>query len=364
MKLSRLAHLRARIMRTIGPRLVRTSAFRPRLIGWRARPVDGNICDESLAIIMGVGDLIGATPEISGSSPAQARAQMAESSLMVEDEVCPDVLVEDLTLEHEGARVPARKYVPKSLPKGSPGVVYYHGGGFVLGDLDTHDRYCQVLARDASVRVIAVDYRLAPENPFPAAVDDATLAFRCVARNAAKFDMDPARLAVAGDSAGGNLSAVVARKTRQDTIRPALQVLIYPAVDALRSMKSHKTFAQGWLLTAEGMEWFYHNYVGDDPAARGQVDVSPLLTDDFDGLPPALVYTAGFDPLRDEGMAYAERLEKAGIPVKQHCFLSLTHGFASMGGLCQGAREAALHISRDVERALREGLPARTEKAA
>lgn len=350
-------------MRALGPRLVRSPLLRSRLIGWRARPIEGNVCDESLAVLMGIGDLIGAT-DIAGGSPEQGRLTMAESQLMIEDDACPDVHVQDLVLEQGGARVPARKYVPRGLSKPSPGIVYYHGGGFVLGDLDTHDRHCQHLARDASARVIAVDYRLAPENPFPAAVDDATLAFRCVARRANDFDMDPTRLAVMGDSAGGNLAAVVARKTRNDTQRPALQVLVYPAVDGSCAMKSHKTFGQGWLLTTESMEWFYHHYVGDDPAARRQVDVSPLFADDFGGLPPALVYTAGFDPLRDEGMAYAERLEKSGITVRQHCFGSLTHGFAAMGGLCAAAREAAQHISRDVGRALREGLSARTENAA
>jgi len=242
--------------------------------------------------------------------------------------------------------------------------VDYTGGGFALGDLDTHDRYCQHLARDASVRVIAIDYRLAPENPFPAAIEDAVRAFRCVARRAKEFDMDPKRLALMGDSAGGNLSAVVAHKTKEDAIKPALQVLIYPAVDARCNTKSHQLFGKGWVLTAENIEQFYHWYVGDDPAARQQPDVSPLNAKDFQGLPPALVYTAGFDPLRDEGMAYAERLEKEGIPTRQHCFRTLTHGFVSMGGLNPTARDAAVHIAHDVKNALREGLSTRTDAAA
>jgi acetyl esterase len=321
--------------------------------------VDGNVCDEVLAALMGVGDRIGAT-EMGGQTPAIARAQMAESSILVEDDACPDVSVRNLVLEQDGFRIPARMYTPAGLSANSPGIVYYHGGGFVMGDLDTHDRYCQHLARDASARAIAIDYRLAPENPFPAAADDGVRAFRCVVRRAKEFMMNPARLAVMGDSAGGNLSAVVAHKTKNDDVKPALQALVYPAVDGSCSMKSHQLFGKGWILTAENIEWFYHCYAGDDPMARKQPGVSPLFADDFAGLPPALVYTAGFDPLRDEGIAYAERLEKAGIATRHHCFRTLTHGFASMGGLCPTARDAAQLMARDVGRALREGILAPT----
>ena len=355
MQLSRLARLRVRFMRALGPRLLRAPVLRPRLVGWRAQPIDGHVCDEDLAALMGVGDIIGAT-NMGGQAPAIARAQMAESSLMVEDDACPDVSVTNLVLEQDGLRIPARSYVPAGLATNSPGIVYYHGGGFVVGDLDTHDRHCQHLARDAEARVIAVDYRLAPENPFPAAIEDGVSAFRCVVRRAKEFGMDATRIAVMGDSAGGNLSAIIAHKTKGDATKPALQVLVYPAVDGSCSMKSHRTLGEGWLLTTKNMEWFYHSYVGDDPVARKQPDVSPLFADDFQSLPPALVYTAGFDPLRDEGKAYAERLEKEGIPTRYHCFNAMTHGFASMGGLCPAAREAALHMARDVRRALREGL--------
>ncbi len=363
MPLSPLVRLRVRVTRAIGARLLRSPGLRTRLIGWRAHPVDENVCDEVLAAIMGVGDRIGAT-NLGGKAPEIARAEMAESSCLIEDEACPDVSVKNLVLEQDGLRIPARMYTPTGLATHSPGIVYFHGGGFVLGDLDTHDRHCQHLARDASARVIAIDYRLAPENPFPAALEDGVRAFRCVARRAKEFMMDPARIAVMGDSAGGNLAAVVSHKTKGDAIKPALHALVYPAVDGSCSMKSQKTFGVGWLLTAENMEWFYHCYVGDDLAARKQPDVSPLFAEDFQGLPPALIYTAGFDPLRDEGIAYAERLEKAGIPTRHHCFRSLTHGFASMGGLCPAAREAALHIARDVGRALREGISASADAAA
>ncbi|HRI65999.1 MAG TPA: alpha/beta hydrolase, partial [Polyangium sp.] len=205
-------------------------------------------------------------------------------------------------------------------------------------------------------RVISIDYRLAPEHPFPAGVEDGVRAFRCVARRAREFDIDPTRIAVMGDSAGGNLSAVVAHKTKGDSLRPALQVLIYPAVDGSCAMKSQQTFGEGWILTSSKIEWFYHVYVGDDQAVRLQPDVSPLFAENFQGLPPALVYTAGFDPLRDEGMAYAARLEKEGIPVRHHCFTSLTHGFAAMGPVCPTAQDAARQMAHEVSRALYDGF--------
>lgn len=355
MPLSSLARFRVQIMRKLAPRLLRAQALRSRLVGWRAQPIDGNVCDEDLAVLLGFGDMVGAS-KLDSRIPEKARAEMAESAMMVEEEACPDVRVQDRVLLADDTRIPARLYVPAGVAPNSPGIVYYHGGGFALGDLDTHDRYCQHLARDAAARVIAIDYRLAPENPFPAAIEDGVRAFRCVARRAKEFDMDPARIAVMGDSAGGNLSAVIAQKTKGDSIRPALQVLVYPAVDGSRSMKSHQTFGEGWLLTTAKMEWFYHVYVGDDLAERRQPDVSPLFAENFQGLPPALVYTAGFDPLRDEGIAYAERLEKEGIPARHHCFGSLTHGFAAMGPVCPTARDAARQIAHEVSRALYDGF--------
>lgn len=359
MQLSFLARARGQLMRQYGPRILQTPAFRERLLGWRGKPVDGQMCDEQLALLLGLGDIIGATKQAS-RDPATARAEMAESSMMVEDEPCPDVRVRDRVLMNGDARLHARFYEPLNLAPNSPGIVYFHGGGFVLGDLDSHDRTCQHLARNASARLIAVDYRLAPENPYPAAAEDGVAAFRCVARRAREFNMDPTRLAVMGDSAGGNLSAVTAHKTKSDAIRPALQVLIYPAVDGTCSMQSHKLFANGWVLTADQIEWFYHCYAGDELAARKRPEVSPLFETNFSDLPPALVYTAGFDPLRDEGIVYAQRLEEAKTPVRHHCFRSLIHGFVSMGGVCTAAREATRQIASEVREAFDGGLLSRT----
>ena len=224
MQLSSLARMRVQVMRKISAPLLRSPSLRSRLIGWRAQPIDGNSCDEDLAVLLGFGDIVGAS-KLDSRIPEQARAEMAESAMMVEDDACPDVRQQDRILLVDDHRIPARFYVPSGVAPHSPGIVFYHGGGFALGDLDTHDRYCQHLARDAAVRVISIDYRLAPEHPFPAGIEDGVNAFRCVARRAREFDMDPSRIAVMGDSAGGNLSAVVAHRTKNDTLRPALQAL-------------------------------------------------------------------------------------------------------------------------------------------
>lgn len=363
MQPSFLARSRAQLMRQFGPRILQTTTFRERLLGWRAKPVDGQLCDEQLAMLLGLDDIIGATAERS-HDPVIARAQMLESTMMVEDEPCEDVRVCDRILMNGEQRLHARLYEPRGLAPNSPAIVYYHGGGFVLGDLNSHDRTCQHIARDAEARLIAIDYRLAPENMYPSAAEDGVAAFRCVARRAKEFDMDPSRIAVMGDSAGGNLSAVVAHKTKEDAIRPALQVLIYPAVDGTCAMESHKLFADGWVLTADEIDWFYRSYVGEEFAARKRPDVSPLFEADFSGLPPALVYTAGFDPLRDEGIAYAKRLEESAIPVRHHCFRSLIHGFASMGGVCTAAREATRRIAHEVRNAFAHGLSKETPSAS
>ncbi len=161
---------------------------------------------------------------------------------------------------------------------------------------------------------------------------------------------------MAGDSAGGNLSAAVARRTRDDAVRPRLQALIYPATDATCEMESHRTYAEGWFLTKGMMDWYYDHYLGKARAAMRDPDVSPLLAERVDGLCPALVYVAGFDPLRDEGRAYAERLNAAGVAARAHCFDTLIHGFAMMGNFCREARDASRRMAREIGDALRDGV--------
>jgi acetyl esterase len=209
-----------------------------------------------------------------------------------------------------------------------------------VGDLDTHDAVCRWLASAAGAGVLAVDYRRAPEDRFPAAVDDALAAFRAAVAQADALGADSARVAVAGDSAGGNLAAVVAQlATRDGGPRPAGQLLIYPVTDLSRKHPSYRLFADGFFLTEREMDWYRAHYLPDDAAARDP-RASPLLAEDLRGLPPAMVLTAGFDVLRDEGEAYARRLADAGVPVRLSRRPGLIHGFAHAAAVSRPAQAA------------------------
>ena len=241
----------------------------------------------------------------------------------------------------------ARLYVPEeTLRDGAVGplIVYYHGGGWVVGDLDTHDQPCRLLAKTSGARVLSVDYRLAPEHRFPAPVDDALAAFRDAVANADALGADPARIAVAGDSAGGHLAAVTAQQAAAGGgPAPAFQLLIYPVTDLVDVAQSRLTFAEGFLLTKESMDWYEEQLLGPD-GDRRDPRVSPLLAADLAGTAPALVVTAGFDPLRDEGEAYAARLRAAGVRTIARRHDGYIHGFAHMlvGGT--GPREAVAEM--------------------
>lgn len=245
------------------------------------------------------------------------------------------------------AGLPARLYTPT---RGSGGLlVFFHGGGFVFGGLDSHDGACRVLAERSGARVLAVDYRLAPEHPFPAAYDDAVAAYRWVVEHADELEADASRLAVGGDSAGGNLAAGVAIEAARQGWPLALQVLVYPATDAQRETASAELFAEGFYLTTAFMDLANASYVRDhgrDPR------VSPAYADLPTGLAPAYVATAGFDPLRDEGEAYAQRLAQAGVPVELRRFGDQIHGFLNVVGVGRTARAATAEVAD----ALRRGL--------
>jgi acetyl esterase len=241
--------------------------------------------------------------------------------------------------------LPARHYAPPP-GGGSELIVFFHGGGFVFGDLDTHDGLCRMLAAHVGVHVLAVDYRLAPEHPFPAAAEDAHAALRWARANAAALGADPARVAVAGDSAGGNLAAVACQAARAaGEPQPALQLLIYPVTRFGSSYPSRELFGDGFFLTNSRMEWFDSHYLGGDPQRALDPRASPLLSDGLAGLAPAIVATAAFDPLRDEGEAYAEALRDAGVPVLTRRFDGLIHGFVSAAGVSRDAREAVLELA-------------------
>lgn len=248
--------------------------------------------------------------------------------------------VEDRKIPIPGGPMPVRIYTPSSGGR-LPVLVFFHGGGWVLGDLETHDAPCRTLANAAGCMVVAVDYRLAPEHKFPAAAEDCYAATKWVVLNAATLGGDPTRIAVGGDSAGGNLAAAVTLMAR-DRGAPSFtyQVLVYPVTDYAFTSASYRENADGYLLTTDLMQWFWHHYLptegdGQNPYA------SPLRdTREAEKLPPALVITAEFDPLRDEGEAYAARLRKAGVPVVLTRYNGMIHGFFSLGTVLEQGKKA------------------------
>jgi acetyl esterase len=270
-------------------------------------------------------------------------------------------MVRDLMADGPQGPIPLRLYRPTGVPEATalPALVFFHGGGWVIGDLDTHDVLCRQLTAESGASVVAVDYRLAPEHKFPAAVDDAWAATRWVAAHAAELGIDGTQLAVGGDSAGGNLAAVVAILARESGgPSMALQVLIYPATDLAEESPSYADFADGFMLTRQTMRWFNTHYLNGNQDALDW-RASPLRAVSLAGLPPALVVTAGFDPLRDEGDAYARKLRAAGVRVDAICYGGMIHGFVPMGRLIETGNRAVSHIGATLRQAFQPTSRAR-----
>jgi acetyl esterase len=275
--------------------------------------------------------------------PAEARRRRRRLSAVYAGKPTPVGAFADVDL---GGGLRARHYAPAEPGDPHPLLVYYHGGGFTYGDLETHDGVCRILCRHAGAHVLAVDYRLAPEHPFPAAVEDARAALRWAFAHAADLGADPRRVGVAGDSAGGNLAAVVSQLAARDGgPAPMLQLLIYPATDFSRRRRSRELFGEGFLLTHSEMDWFETNYLGAERAQARDPRASPLLAEDLSGLAPAYVVTAAFDPLRDEGEEYAAALGRAGTPVTLRRFPGFIHAFIAGAGVSRNARDALIEIA-------------------
>lgn len=273
-------------------------------------------------------------PTLREAGVEQGRQQM-QTLAMLEGDPVDVARVEPLTL---AGTVPARLYA--ATTEGPlPVVVWYHGGGFVIGDLETADRICRKLALGTGALVISVDYALAPERPFPAGPDDCFAALRWIVDNASTLGGDPSRVAVAGDSAGANMAAVTAIQARDEGIDLRYQLLVYPVTDCTMTSPSITENAEGYLLTADSMDWFIGHYLSGGADAKDP-RVSPLYADDVRGLAPALVITAEFDPLRDEGEAYAERLKEAGNAVEHIRFDGQIHGFFPLGAIIPAANDA------------------------
>ncbi len=248
--------------------------------------------------------------------------------------------VENREIAGPGGNIPIRIYTPEGMSP-FPVLVYFHGGGWVLGNLETHDHICRALTNAAGCITVAVDYRLAPEHKYPAAVEDCYAATLWASTSAATFNGDSRRIAVGGDSAGGNLAGVVALLARDLGVPPLVyQLLVYPVTDHYQSDKpSYRENAEGYLLTADAMRWFWDHYLSDESAAK-HPHASPLQAKDLGNLPPALVITAEFDPLRDEGELYAARLRDSGVAVTSTRYNGMIHGFFSMAAVIDQGKQA------------------------
>src|SRR6266849_139936 len=305
--------------------------------------IDGQQLDPQLQLLRSI-RLRHNVPGLVEPTVDAGRARYRRESLAFRGPVTRVARVHDLEIAVASGPLRARHYAPDEGSE-APLTVYFHGGGFVIGDLDTHDEPCRILSRYAGIHVLSVEYRLAPEHPFPAALDDAMAALAWAQANATTLGADANSVSIGGDSAGANLSAVVSRLTSRES-PPRAQLLIYPPTDGITPRRSYELFGEGFFLSTRDRVAFGRHYAGKvklDPDARR----SPLRASDLSKLPPALVVTAGFDILRDEGEAYAQALAAAGTVTRQQHYPSLGHGFIHLTGVCPAARDATVRIARE-----------------
>jgi acetyl esterase/lipase len=314
-----------------------------RLLAGRSVTIDGNTLDTTLQLMLSAQRAFGINGLVVDDDPAASRAQTREITRAFRGPQI-HVGVADLSIPGPAGPMRARHYRPATA-EAAPLLVFYHGGGFMIGDLDTHDALCRLTCRDADIHVLSIDYRLAPEHPAPAGVDDAYAAFRWACEHAGDLGAIPGKIAVGGDSAGGNLATVVSRLARDDGgSLPALQWLLYPITDLTAQTRSLTLFAAGFVLTKHDMDWFHAQYLSGSDVDPTDPRVSPLLADSLARLPPALIATAGFDPLRDEGEQYAAALQAAGTAVDLRSMGSLTHAFGNFFQLGGGSAVATTEL--------------------
>jgi acetyl esterase/lipase len=313
------------------------------LAGGRSVTIDGNTLDPALRLMLTGQRALGINGLSVDDDPARSRTQMRHLCQALGGPPI-HIGVSDVSIPGPAGDIAARHYRPAN-PEPAPLLVFLHGGGWVIGDLDTYDALCRLTCRDADIHVLAIDYRLAPEHPAPAGLDDAYAAYRWAEQHAADLGAIPGKVAIGGDSAGGNLAAVVSQLVRAEGgPAPVLQWLIYPRTDFTAHTRSLTLFADGFLLTKHDIDWFEATYLGESGIEPTDPRVSPLLADSLAGLPPALITVAGFDPLRDEGERYAEALRAAGNEVDFRSMRSLTHGFANLFPLGGGSAVATTEL--------------------
>lgn len=317
-----------------------------RLAGPEAIVRDGRVLNRSVQALLALGQMTGrGRPQLEVAAARKTLKQLGRLGMPT----ITSVHAVDRRIAASSGELPIRVYRRFGAAAAPPAIVYLHGGGWVTGDLDTHDGSCRLLAKVTGCVVVAVDYRLAPEHPFPAALDDALAAYQWTHQHPRELSIAPGRVGVMGDSAGGNLSAALALEAKQRGLpQPVAQGLIYPAVDVNFGFPSHTSVGTGFGLDRAALDWFRAQYL-PSPSDWNSPRVSPLLASDLRGLAPALVVTAGFDPLRDEGKAYADKLEAAGVAVRYRCYDDMIHGFFGMGLLPEG-----MAIATEICDAMRE----------
>ena len=340
--------LRDRVQRVLGAPTLHAISRAPnrikrRLLGGHSITIDGNTLDTTLQLMLATSRVSGREGLILSEDVVTARRRINALAARF-PRVKADVTLTEVSVPGPGGDIPAL-HIRSAGDDGAPLLVYYHGGGFVEGGYETHGNLCEVICQQAGVQVLFVDYRLAPEHKAPAAVDDAYAAYLWAREHAAELGADPARVAVGGDSAGGNLAAVVALRARDEGVpSPLLQLLLYPITNFAGRTRSMGLFADGFFLRRWDMDFAQDKYVGDSGVDPTDPRVSPLLADDLSGLPPSILVTAGFDPLRDEGRQYAEALRAAGNTVDAREFGTLIHAFPNFFGLGGGAMTATYEI--------------------
>lgn len=317
---------------------------RRRLFGEPPTNDRGDALDEQLHVMLKILSAGGDQASMEDLTPQQAREVYRRFAQILDLKPCPMESIEDRAIAGPAGEIPVRIYRPR--PGRLPAVVFYHGGGFVVGCPHTYEGFCTNMAKEVDAVVISVDYRLAPEHAFPAGLEDALAAYRWVLAQSEELDIDPSRVAVAGDSAGATLAAVVSQRQIEDgEPRPIYQLLIYPKTDSSQTYPSYEVLGEGFMLSEAMLEWFGNCYV-PDPAGLDAMDprLSPLHFPELEKMPATTVVTAGFDPLRDEGEAYVEKLEQAGVSVRHLRFEDQIHGLISLGGAIDSSMRAVLEI--------------------
>ncbi len=346
-----MGDLRLRALERITPLTAKLPTGVHRVLAGRPVRIDGNVLDPQVQLSLPIMRRVGGDGSDVGLE--EARRSVDVRSRVVRGRLIEMATVEDMAIPGAGGDLRARLYTPRS-PSGDGLLVFFHGGGWTVGSIESHDQVCRFLASGAGTRVISVGYRLAPENPFPAAYDDAVRSYWWAVAHAAELHVDPAKVAVGGDSAGGNLAAAVANATADGPSGPAFQLLIYPVTDPGGTYPSHERFGEGFLLTTRERHWYNENYLGQNGVGADPSDprAAPMHEPDLSAAPAAHVAVAGFDPLRDEGIAYAKRLEEAGVAVEMRLYPGLVHGYANAAAVSRAPGAAMAEAAAALRSAL------------